>query len=181
MIGVPPSPHSRLCGAHLVLSAKLLGDNERKDDSRDRRAMPVSRVARWTAYRFRADRFATRFVLGTRWAKLDHTGSLIIPEPCGMVAMPPEPAAVLVYGLSGQLGATTLFVPKPAAPGLVGPVGVPPEPPAVLLPKGGDVGLVTCANAIDSPEANKASIKTTRLQYILKIFSHVPAQRVDDC
>jgi hypothetical protein len=53
MIGVPPSPHSRLCGAHLVLSAKLLGDNERKDDSRDRRAMPVSRVARWTAYRFR--------------------------------------------------------------------------------------------------------------------------------
>jgi hypothetical protein len=42
MIGVPPSPHSRLCGAHLVLSAKLLGDNERKDDSRDRRAMPFS-------------------------------------------------------------------------------------------------------------------------------------------
>ena len=115
MIGVPPSPHSRLCGAHLVLSAKLLGDNERKDDSRDRRVMPVSRVARWTAYRFRADRFATRFVLGTRWAKLDHTGSPIMREPCGMVAMPPEPAAVLVYGLSGQLGATTLFVPKQKA------------------------------------------------------------------
>jgi hypothetical protein len=119
-------------------------------------------VARWTAYRFRADRFATRFVLGARWAKLDHTGSLM-RAPCGMVAMPPEPAAVPVYGLSGQLGATTLFVPKPAAPGLVGPVGVPPEPPAALLPKGGDVGLVTCATAIAALEANKASVKTTRL------------------
>jgi hypothetical protein len=39
---------------------------------------------------------------------------------------------------------------------------------------------VTCANAIDSLEANKASVKTTRLRYTLKIFSHVPAQRVDD-
>jgi hypothetical protein len=138
-------------------------------------------MGRWTEFRFRADRSATRFVLGTRWAKLDHTGSLIMLEPCGTVAMPPEPAAVLVYGLSGQLGATTLFVPKPAAPGLVGPVGVPPEPPAVLVPKGGDVRLVTCANAIDSLEANKASVKTMMLQYTLKIFSHVPAQRVDDC
>jgi hypothetical protein len=143
-----------------------------------RKGLPVTplshRVGRWPAYRFRADRFATRFVLGMRRAKLDHTGSL-------MVAMPPEPAAVPVYGLSGLLGATTLFVPKPAAPGLVGPVGVPPEPPAVLVPKGGDVRLVTCANAIDSLEANKASVKTTRLQYTLKIFSHVPVQRVDDC
>jgi hypothetical protein len=60
------------------------------------------------------------------------------------------------------------------------PVGVPPEPPAVLVPKGGDVRLVTCANAIDSLEANKASVKTTMLQNTLKIFSHVP-QRVDDC
>ena len=138
-------------------------------------------MARWTAYRFRADRFATRFVLGARWAELDHTGSLIMRDPCGMVVMPPEPAAVPVYGLSGPLGATTLFVPKPAPPGLVGPVGVPPEPPAVLLPKGGDVGLVTCANVIDSLEANKASVKTTRLRNTRKIFSDIPAQRVDDC
>ena len=135
-------------------------------------------MARWTGYRFRADCFATRFVLGTRWAELDHTGSLIMLAPCGMVAMPPEPAAAPVYGLSG---ATTLFVPKPAAPGLVGPVGVPPEPPAVLLPKGGDVGLVTCATAIASLAANKASVKTTRLRNTRKIFSDIPAQRVDDC
>jgi hypothetical protein len=86
--------------------------------------------------------------------------------------MPPEPAAVPLYGLSGQLGVTTLFVPKPAAPGLVGPVGVPPEPPAVLLPKGGDVGLVTCATAIDSLAANQASVKTTRLRYTPKILSY---------
>ena len=138
-------------------------------------------MARWTTYRFRADRFATRFVLGTPWAEFDHTGSLIAREPCGMEAMPPEPPAVLPYGLSGQLGATTLFVPKPAAPGLVGPVGVPPEPPAVLLPKGGDVGLLTCATAIDPLEENKASAKTARLQYTLNIFSHVSAQRADDC
>jgi hypothetical protein len=129
----------------------------------------------------RADLFATRFVLGTRWAELDHTWSLIMRAPCGMAAMPPEPAAVPAYGLSGQLGATTLFVPKPAAPGLVGPVGVPPEPPAVLVPKGGDVGLVTCATAVASLAANKASAKTTRLQCTRKIFSHVSAQRVDDC
>jgi hypothetical protein len=120
-------------------------------------------------------------VLGTPWAELDHTGSLIAREPCGMEAMPPEPPAVLPYGLSGQLGATTLFVPKPAAPGLVGPVGVPPEPPAVLLPKGGDVGLVTCATATGPLEENKASAKTARLQYTLNIFSHVSAQRADDC
>jgi hypothetical protein len=138
-------------------------------------------VARWTAYCFRADRFATRFALGTRWAELDHSGSLIMRAPCGMVAIPPDPAAVLAYGLSGQWGATTLFVPKPAAPGLVGPVGVPPEPPAVLLPKGGDVGLVTCATAIDSLEANKTSAKTTSLQGALKISSHVSAQCADDC
>ena len=137
-------------------------------------------MARWTAYRFRADCFATRFVLGTRWAELDHTGSLIMRAPCGIVAMPPEPAAAPAYGLSGQLGATTLFVPKPAAPGLVGPVGVPPEPPAVLVPKGGDVGLVTCATAIASLAANKAIVRTTRLQCTLKIFSHVPAQRVNE-
>src|SRR5262245_29039248 len=105
--------------------------------------------------------------------------------PCGMVAMPPEPAAVLLYGLSGQFGVTTLFVPKPAAPGLVGPVGVPPEPPAVLLPKGGDVGLVTCATAMDSLATNQANAKRTRLQSTLNIFSYVPAQplsaqRADD-
>ena len=102
-------------------------------------------MARWTAYRFRADRFATGFVLA-RWAEPDDTGSLIMREPCGMVAMPPEPEAVPVpwlnaYGLSGQFGTTTLFVPKLAAPRLVGPVGVPPEPPAVLVPKGGDERL----------------------------------------
>ena len=134
-------------------------------------------MARWTAYRFRADCFATRFVLGTRWAELDHMGSLIMLAPCGMVAMSPEPTAAPVYGLCG---ATTLFVPKPAAPGLVGPVGVPPEPPAVLLPKGGDVGLVTCATAIASLAANKASVKTTRLPYTLKIFSYLSVQRADD-
>jgi hypothetical protein len=123
---------------------------------------------------------ATRFVLGTRWVELDHAGSLITREPYEET-IPPEPAPVPPYGLSGQWGVTMLFVPKPVAPGLmVGPVGVPPEPPAVLVPKGGDVRLVTCANAVDSLAANTASVKTTRLRYTLKILSHVSAQRLDN-
>jgi len=137
-------------------------------------------VARWTAYRFRADRFATRLVLGAGWTELDQAGSAIMREPLKGAAMPPAPAAVPVCELSDQLGVTTLFVPKPAAPGLVGPVGVPPEPPAELVPKGGDVGLVTCATATGTLAANKASVKTTRLRSTLKIVSHVSAQRVDD-
>ena len=132
-------------------------------------------MARWTAYPFRADRFATCLVLGARWAEPDHAGSPIMREPPEVAVMPPAPAPVPVCALSDQLGATTLFVPKPAAPGLVGPVGVPPEPPAELVPKGGDVGLVTCANATGSLAANKASVKTTRLRFTLKIVSYVSA------
>jgi hypothetical protein len=89
-----------------------------------------------------------------------------------MPAIPPEPPVVPKCELSDQLGATTLFVPKPAAPGLVGPVGVPPEPPAVLVPKGGDVGLVTCAIAMDSLETKIASVKTRNLRHrTVKAFS----------